>query len=362
MTTQPTSKDKKQKPPEGEKTSEVPVVADTALSLRFTNMVVKEFSAISGRHTALDESQKRLAQHLFVKIDASLQDLEKKRQDKDDKKTPIVWGNINMTKLALDAMYRIELGLDALIPNHISVIPYFNSRMKKYDIDLRIGYVGKDYYRRQVAIDPPKDIRYELVHTNDVLTVFMKSRKNTVEDYEFDVPKPFDRGEVKGGFAYIVYDEPTKNKLILLGMDAFKRAESAAQSKDFWNRDREAMQYKTIVNRATDKLQIDPKKVNAAFLAVENDDSTDAGIVQSQIEDKANKGEVLDLKAEPEVLQGDGNAEASDQETGPAEVADPVCVCDQMTRDKLKDWDCPVHGRYQGGKFTKPESARKPNF
>lgn len=176
-----------------EEKGKLPQADQGTISQRFTGLIIHEFSGAVGK---LDMSpyQRRLAQHLFIKIDQSLKDLEKKRAERDKEGTPIVWANINLEKLVIDAIHRIELGLDALIPNHISPIPYFNSRLKKYDLDLRIGYAGKDYYRRQMALDPPETIIYELVYENDVFKPVKASFKNPVESYEFEISKPFDRG------------------------------------------------------------------------------------------------------------------------------------------------------------------------
>jgi recombination protein RecT len=126
-------------------------------SARFVNAIIQEFTAKTGDlPVKFDEKKERLAKHLFIAIDAALQVLEAKRLDKGPKDNPpITWGNVNMPKLAVDAMHRIDLGLDALIPNHISIIPYLNKRIGLYCVDLRIGYVGNDYYRRKMAVETP---------------------------------------------------------------------------------------------------------------------------------------------------------------------------------------------------------------
>lgn len=272
----------------------LPESSQGTVSERFTAIIIKEFSGTVGK-LEMTSYQKRLAQHLFIKIDLSLKELEKKREEKGEG-LPISWANINMNKLAIDAVHRIELGLDALIPNHISPIPYFNKRLGKYDLDLRIGYSGKDYYRRQMAMDPPKDIVYELVHKNDIFKPIKASFKNPLESYEFEIPKPFDRGEIVGGFAYVTYDDSKKNKLIIVTEKEFAKSEAKAQTKTFWQDHPEQMRFKTIVNRATNKLQIDPEKVNASFNFVEEqEDIDDAAIVQAQIESKANKGDMIDM-------------------------------------------------------------------
>src|SRR5690625_2245311 len=142
-------------------------------SERFLVEVENQFTAQAGAPMAFTEYEKTLAQHLFLKVDNVLKDLEGKRKNKNQ--APIVWKNVNMRKLALDAVHRVKLGLDALIPNHIHPIPYFNSSEGKYDLDLRVGYVGKSYYRMQAAVDRPVDITYELVYSNDKFKPIKKS-------------------------------------------------------------------------------------------------------------------------------------------------------------------------------------------
>src|SRR3990172_5924052 len=254
----------------GEETmSETKAVVET-VSQRFVEEIEKQFKAEVGDSLAFTEYEKTLAQHMFAKIDATLKSLEIKRSDKGVEGLPVKWENINMTKLALDAVHRIGLGLDALIPNHLHPIPYFNKRLKKYDLDLRLGYVGKDYCRRELAIEKPLDIRYELVYKNDVF-------------------KPLIRGEVIGGFGYIMYEDTIKNKLIIVPLKEFEKAEKIAKTQDFWGESnwKERMQYKTLVHRVTDKLPIDPKKLNIKSYAY----------VESQ------EGDAIDIKEEKDVSE-----------------------------------------------------------
>ncbi|GAH17978.1 unnamed protein product, partial [marine sediment metagenome] len=184
-------------------------------SQRFTNMVVKEFSREVGK-LEMTPYQERLAQHLFIGVDMSLKKLETDRAKKNADKLPVVWSNVNMEKLAIDAVHRVELGLDALIPNHIHTIPYLNGKTKKYDLDLQIGYVGKDYYKQKMAINTPKEIIYQLVYETDTFEPIMKTRGAETESYNFQITKPFARGAVIGGFGYIIYEDPTLNKLVIV--------------------------------------------------------------------------------------------------------------------------------------------------
>lgn len=289
--------------------------AEPTVSARFTDMVISEFTSSVGDVTKFDEEQRRLAQHLFIKIDASLNTLEAKRASDNSKRdnAPIVWANINMQKLALDAMHRIELGLDALCPNHIHPIPYFNSRLKKYDLDLRIGYAGKDYYRRKVALEPPKDIRYELVYSTDNFIVRKKDQNNQEETYTYEITNPFERGEILGGFGYLIYDDPTKNKLVLVTKKDFERSEKAG-NRDFWTKYPTEMRFKTIITRVTDRLQIDPKKVSASYAAVEEQEAV--AVIEGEIDANANTGDIIDGTAVDVTGQSAGTTEGADTTEG----------------------------------------------
>jgi recombination protein RecT len=267
--------------------------AQPTQSERFTAMVVKEFGANMGGQLELSKHQKRLSQHLFIAIDVALRNLEVKRAEKNPNAATITWANTNMTKVAVDSVHRIELGLDALIPNHLHIIPYWNKRLEKYDLDLQVGYTGKDYYRRSVAVDKPVDIIYELVYSNDKFVPIKKSAKNPVESYEFEIVNPFDRGEVVGGFGYVMYEKPEMNKLIIVTKRDFDKSKNKARGGTFWNDHAEAMQYKTIVNRVTSKLNIDPEKIGLAYAEVEA--SEYEAQVEREVERNANQ-EVIDIE------------------------------------------------------------------
>lgn len=261
------------------------------IAVRFVNEVERKFTAEMGNQVQFTAYEKTLAQHLFLKITAALKDFEDKRSN--PKRLPYTWESINMQKLALDAVHRVNLGLDALIPNHIHPVPYFNSSKKIYDLDLRIGYKGKDYYRRKAAEEEPSDIRYELVYETDHFKPIKKSLSNNVESYEFEIKQPFDRGKVVGGFGYIMYENPSKNKLVIVTHEDFEKARKAAGSDKFWGPHPTRMKFKTLVHRTTEELPVDPKKVNARSYAYVEVQDTEAEVAQ-EIEDNANS-EVIDI-------------------------------------------------------------------
>ena len=315
--------------------------AEATYSQRFTNAVVKEFSGTVGGGLHLTQYQERLAQHMFIGIDAQLKNLEVKRLEKNKGGLPIVWANIDMNKLAIDAMHRVELGLDALIPNHIHPIPYFNKATKKYALDLRIGYAGKDCYRRKMATDEPVDIVYELVCENDTFKPIKRGKGNDIESYEFEISNPFDRGEIVGGFGYIMYDDLRKNQLVIVTKKDFDKAKNYAQSNTFWEAHPEQMMFKTLVHRTVEKLGIDPEKVNASFLHVEIDDTAAAS--ERVIEEKANKTPVdidedkaVDAEFEVNDEPGAPDTQPPDEPPHAAEAAKQATGSDVPAPDDLE--------------------------
>lgn len=267
------------------------VVKEENMGERFTNMVLAEAQGQVGR-LELTPQQQNLLKHLFVGTDKSLADLEAKRLKDGVKKAPIVWANINLQKLAIDAVHRIELGLDALIPNHIHPVPYWNSKLSKYDLDLSIGYVGKDYYKRKMALDPPKNIIYELVHESDMFGPIKKDSENDVETYKLTIANPFQRGPVVGGFGYIEYQDQSKNKLVLVTKEDMDKSRKLAKTKVFWEGHERNMQMVVVVRRTTAALNVDPEKVNASYAAVELDEN------ERVITENANQG-FIDIESEP---------------------------------------------------------------
>ena len=259
---------------------------------KFTNLVIREFGSTIGDSLEMTPYQRHLAQHLFIKIDATLKDLQARHSGD---RQPVAWSNINLNKLAIDAVHRIDLGLDALVANHIHPIPYWNGKEGKYNLDLRIGYAGKDFYRRRMAVDEPQNIIYELVYITDKFRPIKRTLNNAVESYEFEVTTPFDRGEIVGGFGYIAYADSHKNQLVIVTEKDFQNSMAMAKTQDFWTKNPVEMRYKTLVLRVTEKLQVDPRKVNESYLAVEAaDDEAIEGEIIAEIAENANQ-EMLDV-------------------------------------------------------------------
>ena len=268
---------------------------NTAVSVRFVGEVERQFGQEMGNDIVFSDHQKKLAQHLFLKADSALKEFESKRNGG---KAPYNWENVNIKNLALDAVHKVNLGLDALMKNHMHVIPYFNSKNKKYDLDLQTGFKGLLYIAQKYALNPPKKITIELVHENDHFKVLKSNLEREVEGYEFDIDNPFNRGEVIGGFAYIQYEDQTKNELMVLTEEDFKKAKNAAKTDMIWNAWPEKMRYKTIARRVSDKIDLDPEKVNAQSMIHEETSGVEAD-ANREIAENANS-QTIDIEAEPE--------------------------------------------------------------
>lgn len=239
-------------------------VREQTLSERFSKSVLKQYAGEVGRVT-LTEHENTLIQHLFICCDAAFKEAEGKRTKQDN--PPIVWANVNMEKLAIDAVHRIKLGLDALIPGHIYPIAYLNGKTKKYDIDLRIGYKGEEFYLMKSSLDPIRNIYLQLVYGNEKVVWHPKGRGNPVESYDL-IPAEdlFDRGELRGGLAYIEYADELKNKLIIMPKSEFDKRRRLAGSDKFWGPYYDKMCLKTLMHEIANEITLDPEKIDVAAL------------------------------------------------------------------------------------------------
>lgn len=321
------------------------VKAAPTLSERFLADVEKQFVAQMGRGMEFTALEQRLVQHMYISVDQALKAAEEKRTKgwpaeklatASEDERAFTWHHVDRQKLALDTVHRVSLGLDALIPNHIWPIAYFNGTKNLYDIDLRIGYVGRDYVTRRFALERPLDITYELVYATDQFRALPRSASRDVEGYEFEITSPFDRGDIVGGFGYIVYDDPRKNRLVLVTQRDFKRARAASKS-DFWAKNDVEMHLKTVYHRTAAKIVLDPAKVNASVLASVLEDDRDP-VEQAHLEvhaaaQRAGNRQLVDVQRPapaaveavegPETVTVEANGSLFDEGESPAPVDAP---------------------------------------
>lgn len=338
--------EQQQEPTEGQDLAPRP---PTAPSMRFVRLVEREFEDQLSTDLTWSDYERRLAQHMFARVDLALNDAENKRLEKNPDHTPITWANVNLQRLALDAADRVALGIDALLPNHLHPVARWNKRLGKYEVALQLGYKGRDHVARTLAPDDVVNITYQLVHEADTFRPIMRSG-DRLESYEFEITKPFDRGKVVGGFGYVEYEDPRKNTLVLVTPRDFAKARQAAQSGVFWHNWELEMQLKTVVHRTCKEVQVDPRKVaaTASFARVQGDDLEELDErVREDLEAGAD-GEVLDIepsegRQQPGPAPEEGGAEPDPEpaKTGANEANGPTnperTPSDGQAQTKLPD-------------------------
>jgi recombination protein RecT len=291
-------------------------------SQRFTEMVLREYNVLSTGDLSLTDAQRELVQHYFIKTDAVLKKAEQDRQDKNKwadykNELPMIWKNVNLDDMALAVVHHAKLGLDPTMKNHLNIIPYKNTKAQKYDMTFMIGYEGKKFVSLTLALEQPTGLVYDLVYSNDVFKPHMKGPANQVESYEMDIPNPFDRGDIVGGFFYAMYEDPTKNKLTLMSMKDILKRKPKTAAAEFWGGPKKVkgadgkyteeilpgwldeMALKTVVRHGCDQIALDPRKVNSDLLFVQQHEvEQEARRVDDDIEQNAN-GPIIDIPAEP---------------------------------------------------------------
>lgn len=279
---------------------EVGTVAQKTVSAsqRFVDMVIREFTTSSGE-LDITPYQKSLIQGYFVGCDKALRYLEEKRQ-KDakgtdkyamaaQKKLPYTWGNVNIgADLAQSIATFAKSNLSMSVKNHLFPVPYLNRKNGKYDLTFQEGYEGLKYKAIKYSLFPIVDIEADLLYANDKFKMIKDCYKGA--SYELEISDPFDRGSLKGGYAYIRFEDPRQNKLIVMTKADIDAVKEKAPSKSFWNDWYKEMALKTIVRRASKAVPLDPKKFDDYYFLMEkfNGDAAEAELSQ-EIQQKANR-------------------------------------------------------------------------
>ena len=115
-----------------------------------------------------------------------------------------------------------------------------------------------------------------------MIQVIKRNGEGRKESFEFNVPEPFNRGEVVGGFGFIMYEDDRKNKIITVDRKYLKKIQSTAQSNQFWGKWSEEMQKKTVAHRTSEAVPVDPRKVHDSFYKVQEEDSLFANNIDSK--------------------------------------------------------------------------------
>jgi len=278
-------------------------------STRFTNTVMREYSGKAGS-IELSSFQTRLIQNYFIGVDTALKMAEDKRLKKPESKrdsASVTWKNINMESLAIQVVACSRIGFDPGLPNHINMVPYKNNTTGKYDIVFIEGYRGKELKAKKYGFDVPDKVIIEIVFETDVFIPIKRDSENDVENYEFKITKPFDRGGVLGGFYYHLFTEnPEKNRLMIYNLAEIEKRKPKYASAEFWGGDKTVwkngkpagkehvegwfleMIFKTIFRLAYDSITIDSKKVDDDFMQMVSAEKINSDKLENRNENLKN--------------------------------------------------------------------------
>lgn len=300
----------------------VPAEVKPNAAERFTAKVMKEFGSTVGEIQVTDY-QRQLVQGYFIAIDRALKSAEEERlrkneknkdHEKYDNNLPVTWGNVNLNDLALDVVHYARMGLDMMQENHLFPIPYKNNKTGKYDMTLMPGYNGIQYIAEKYAVEPPLAVTVELVYSTDTFRPIKKSAENRVENYEFAINNAFDRGEIIGGFGYIEFADPVKNKLVIMTKKDIEKRKPKYASANFWGGKQKVWDNGKQVDQETDgwyeemclktiKREIysakhiprDPKKIDDNYQYMKMREARIAELEAQDIIDANANGTVIDV-------------------------------------------------------------------
>lgn len=212
-------------------------------SQRFVDTVMNEFSISTGQGILqLTALQQRIIQGYFLMIDRALKIADESRIKKNesnsnhnyDNNVPFDWKHVNLRDLALDCVHFARMGLDMQEKNHLFAIPFKNGKTGFYDIVFMLGYNGIRYTALKYALEVPKNVTIMLVYSTDTFEPIYKDVDNPITCYRFKMNNPCDRGDIKLGFGYIEYDDPSKNKLIIMTISDIKKRAGKNANAEFW--------------------------------------------------------------------------------------------------------------------------------
>lgn len=289
------------------------VHVEPTVSERFISKVIDECKATSNGQFDVTDGQRKLIQEYFHGIDAALVAAEAKRQaqvlagSRYASEVPVTWANVNLNGLALDAVYYSRLGLSMQAPNTLHPIPFFNKRSNKYDLNFMLGYRGKGYIAKKFALNPFKNVIFELVYANDKFEITKKAGFDDDGDkYVFSISNPFDRGEVVGGFGFVQYEDSSMNRLYTMSLKEILKRKPKNASVEFWGGEKdvwkngkkvgtekvdgwyEEMLLKTVKRHVYGMIDLDPSKITEDFeYVMRREGENQAMEIQAEIEENA---------------------------------------------------------------------------
>ncbi len=288
---------------------------ELTMSQRFANMVIAELASSFGGMTQVTEEQKELIQGYFIKTDEAIRNAKPRGNY-----PKVTWNNIDLPRYAEDLKYFAQLGVDMRSKNTLFPIPFYNKDKGIYTMSLMPGYNGIRYVAKKFAIDPPISETIEIVYSTDRFEPMKKSFDNPVENYVFEITDPFNRGEIKGGFVYLGFENPANNKLIIMSRAEIMKRKPYHGNVEFWgSENKEAWQkemvYKTLIREGFSEryLPIDTTKVtdgyyqvmetNMEFTEAESASISEENANQTLIDVEVDEVEENEVQGQPIELQ-----------------------------------------------------------
>lgn len=257
-----------------------------SLSERFTNKVIANYSDVA-KGIEITDKEKSIIAGYFITIDKAL------------KTANIAWNEIDLNALALDLAHKARLGLDMQMKNYLAPSFYRNKKTNIVTATLITGYEGEKHLAYKFAQIKPKDIRVELVYSTDKFKPIKKDVNNPCDRYEFDITNPFDRGEIKGGFGYIQYDDERNNTLVIMSEKEILKRKPDYASDSFWGKWKEKMYYKTVMKETCRHILLDVDKVREYRDTLDYEEQREVEyakiIADDEIVANASTGEVIDV-------------------------------------------------------------------
>lgn len=263
-----------------------------SMSESFVAKIIKE--GIGNPDFSVTPAQRDLIQGYFVAMDHTLT------------QQGITWSDVIVDyKLAQDLMVCAQMGFDMRAEGMLYAVPRKdNHQGGKHRFTIQKGYKGRVFMAQKYAVGNLQDITVHLVYENDLFTPHFKDANHDFDTFEYNPPKNcfVDRGKMVGGFAYISYDNPIQNKLIIMSAAEINKRKAVAMSTKFWDKWPEEMAMKTLYIQAAKAVPLDPSKIDSTYRAAQlldqeqADEEMQSGIIEAQ-----QAAEVVDL-SEPAVL------------------------------------------------------------
>lgn len=257
---------------------------------RFTNSVI---SCYGDEEISLapTEKEKKLIQGYFWNIDLMLK----------NSKEGYNWSMVKMSELAPRLKNCAQLGLDMSLPNNLFPVAYKDGNSGKINIVLTKGYNGYKNIAMKFSANRVKDIIVHLVGENDTFKAIYKDVNHPNDNYIFE-EKSFNKGDTIGGFSYVVYEDESLNKLVVMSLDEIKK-HMPKRGSTFWTGEWAFKMYiKTLIIEAAKTISINPDKVLEYKNIMERmkaDELENEKILSSvEASKKMSSGDIIDIDFE----------------------------------------------------------------